>query len=300
MEYYWVQECRSKLNQTPLRFVKKSDESPEKIFVMRQIIHEEFGKDYYPEDYSDIKEKYSEKIKNCIKKIEGKCFEDVTYAFQNINDDFTDRPFFNYVIKKTKPRPDRNKGKPIIDRSKGIDLNPLAMDFFRRYNVALEKSITLEWAKYIEKFNLGVPALIKKIEGKKEDRKSTTNEKRALRKAGIKNCFYCNAPLGSDKETHVEHVIPFSFIYENEMWNFVLACENCNCKKLGRLPPLEFLDCLIKRNKKDAKKIEGLEKSISKLGEGNEKIIRDHYQNAKSHGFQIYDKFPKLDPDLCN
>ena len=249
-------------------------------------------------EFEKIKEKEPQKIKNCIKEIEAKCFNDVTYAFQNMSGDFEDRPFFDYKIKRWKPRHDRVVKLPIIDLEKGIELNPKAMNFFKRYNVALEKAVTLEWVRFIEQFNLGVPELIRKIEGKKEERKSTIKERAVLEKAGFKNCFYCKLPF-TKNEMQVEHVIPFSFIYQNEMWNFVLACQNCNCVKLGRLPSEEYLDCLINRNKEYKEKIPELKKSLSKLGDGFEKIIRDHYTNAKSHGYQIYDKFLKLDPNLC-
>ncbi len=294
LKYYWIQECRSKLNQTSQKFMKKPDKNYKKEFVMRTIIHKEFGKEYYPEEFDKIKEKEPQKIKNCIKEIEAKCFNDVTYAFQNISGDFEDRPFFDYKIKRWKPRHDRPAKLPIIDLENGINLNPKAMNFLKRYNVALEKAVTLEWVRFIEQFNLGVPELIRKIEGKKEERKSTTKERKALEKANFRNCFYCNCTLDTGKETHVEHVIPFSFIYQNEMWNFVLACKNCNCAKLGKLPPKKYLNYLIKRNIEYRGKIPELEKSLSKLGDGFEKIIRDHYENAESHGYQVYDKFPKL------
>lgn len=304
LKYYWVQECRSKLDQTSQKFMKKTDVKNEKIFLMRQIIHEEFGERYYPQEFNKIKEKEPEKIKNCVAKITAKCFNDVTYAFQNINHDLEDRPFFNYEIRYLKPRRYRTP-LPIIDLKNGIILNPKAMNYLKQYNVALEKSVILEWARFIEKFNRGVPELIDKIEGNPEKRGNTTKERKILQ-SFFKNCFYCNDILNSKKDPknpkkdpEVEHVIPFSFIREDEMWNFVLSCRECNCNKLGALPPQEFLDCLFNRNNTFKNKIPELEKSLSKLGDGSEKIIQDHYDNAKSHGFQIYDKFPKLDTDLC-
>jgi len=302
LKYYWSQECRSKLRQTSLKIMKKPNENIAKKFLISDIIIEQFGNQVYPQEYKKIKEKEPEKIKNCIKKIEAKCFNDVTYAFQYTkkgkSTDIESRPFFNYEIRYTKPRYDRKYGLPIIDLKNGIVLNPKAMSFFKRYNVVLEKAIILEWARFVEKFNLGVPALIQKIEGKLEKRKSTTKEKKALEEF-FKNCFYCNDVLHTGKETQVEHVIPWSYIRENEMWNFVLACQKCNCEKLGSLPLEKYFDCLIKRNKDYRDKIPDLEKSLSKLGEGFLKIINDHYENAESHGFQVYNNFSKLDSNFC-
>lgn len=302
LKYYWIQECRSKLNQTSKKFMKKTGNK--KIFLMRKIIQKEFGVNYYPQEFSGIKKIEPKKIEKCIKEIEKKCFGDVTYAFQNTDGDFEDRPFFDYGIKKYKIRKDRKAKKPIIKQKTGIDLKPKAMNFLKRYSVALEKSIILEWARYIEKFNSGVPELIDKIEGNSEKRGNTVKERKILQ-SFFKNCFYCGNRLNSKKnpnnpkrDPEVEHVIPFSFIREDEMWNFVLSCKECNCNKLGKLPSKKYFNKLHKRNRKYRKKISELEKSLFELGDRPQKIIQDHYDNAKLHGFQIYKKFPKLDPNL--
>jgi len=298
LRYYWVQECRSKLNQTSRKIMKKPNESKEKEFLMKKIIQKEFGDDYYPEDFEKIKEKEPQKIKNFIQQIEINCFNDVTYAFQNTDGGFQNRPFFDYKIKRMKKRFDRLVDLPIIDLQNGITLNPKAMNFFKRYYVILEKSIILEWARFIEQFNLGVPELIRKIEGKKEERKPTTRERVALEKAGFTKCFYCNDDFNDNEKSHVEHVIPFSYIYQNEMWNFVLACQDCNCEKKGKLPSKCYLDSLIKRNKKYREQIPELDRSLSKLGKDFEKAIRDHYDNAESHGFKTFTNFSKLYPNF--
>ena len=39
------------------------------------------------------------------------------------------------------------------------------MSFFKRHDVMLNKAVTLEWARFLEKLNRGVPELIAKIEG---------------------------------------------------------------------------------------------------------------------------------------
>ncbi len=301
LKYYWVQETRSKLNQTSKKIQKKSNK--EKIFLIRQIIHEEFGRKYYPEDYNKIKEKENEKISKCLKKIEKYCFGDVTYAFQNTKDDFFDRPFFNYKIKKMQVRKDRKSEKPVINQDVGIYIFPKAMEFLKRYGVALEKSVILEWARYIEKFNPGIPELIDKIEGNLEKRGNTTKERKILQSI-FKTCFYCNDKLNLEKDPNtpkkdpeVEHVIPFSFIREDEIWNFVLSCRKCNCSKLGALPPQYFMNRLYRRNNEYRKSIQELETSLSELGEERktcEKRIQDHYDNAKSHGYVVLEGFPKF------
>ena len=159
----------------------------------------------------------------------------------------------------------------------------------------------LEWARYIEKFNPGIPELIDKIEGNMEKRGNTTKERKILQPI-FTTCFYCNDKLNLEKDPNtpkkdpeVEHVIPFSFIREDEIWNFVLSCRKCNCSKLGALPPQYFMNRLYRRNNEYRKSIEELETSLSELGEERktcEKRIQDHYDNAKSHGYVVLDDFP--------
>jgi hypothetical protein len=59
------------------------------------------------------------------------------------------------------------------------------------------------------------------------------------------------------------------------------------------LPPKKFLDELINRNKNYHSKIPMLDTSLVLLGENNEKIIRDHFENAKSHGYIVLKDFPQ-------
>jgi len=51
---------------------------------------------------------------------------------------------------------------------------------------------------------------------------------------------------------------------------------------------------LINRNKNYHSKIPMLDTSLVLLGENNEKIIRDHFENAKSHGYVVLKDFPKI------
>jgi 5-methylcytosine-specific restriction endonuclease McrA len=158
------------------------------------------------------------------------------------------------------------------------------MRFFKRRNVSLNKAVTLEWARLLEEINVGVPKLIAKIEDEIPSRDLTT-ERDAL-EPFEKNCFYCETLLET-AEINVEHVIPFSYIRENEMWNLTLACKQCNCKKLGSLPsPKEkWLGKLFERNKNYRNEISMLGKSLKRLGDNHESIIGIRYDNAEDLGF---------------
>ena len=60
------------------------------------------------------------------------------------------------------------------------------------------------------------------------------------------NCFYCGKKL--QKGVHVDHVIPWSYMKEDYLWNFVLACPACNIKKKDKLPNEPILSQVVVRN----------------------------------------------------
>ena len=60
-------------------------------------------------------------------------------------------------------------------------------------------------------------------------------------------CFYCGKPV-SYGNVEVDHFIPWSFIKDDKLWNFVLACPACNNNKRDKLADAIFLDRLVKRN----------------------------------------------------
>jgi len=280
LKYYWILECKFKLKQSP-----QAEKKPEII----KIIHDEFGTRYYPQTFDEITKEEPDKISECIKQIVKKCFHNVTWRFQKIKYGKTNREykvFFDYKIERIK-----HSNKKYVDLKSGIDLNPQAMIFFRKYNVTLNKAINLEWARFLGKLNLAVPKLIEKTEGNLPKRTGLTKYRTAL-SPFFKECFFCKNPLKPGKDTHVDHLIPFDYIAEDNIWNFNLACQKCNCEKLGSLPPKKYLDKLIDYNKDYGEKIPLLKKSLAILGPDFEKIIRDHYENAKSHGYMVLENFP--------
>ena len=278
-KYYWLQECKSKLKQAP-----QAEKKPEII----KIIQNEFNKPYYPQTFTKISKEEPEKIQRCIEKIVNLGFHNVTWRFQILKSGTTIKErkiFFDYKILREK-----HANRKYIDLDAGIHINPKAIDFFKKYNIVLKKAVNLEWAKFLEKLNLGVPRLIQKTEGEIIPRTALSKYRKAL-EPFFKNCFYCENPL-SKNETHVEHVIPFDYVAEDNIWNFTLTCQKCNCAKLDSLPPEKFLEELINRNKNYRSKISMLDKSLIRLGINYEKIIRDHYENAKSHGYVVLKNFP--------
>jgi len=258
LKYYWHQECKFKIIQ---------NHDPKKIPNIIKIIRKIFGTEYIPDYFSDMKKEKIQQAENqIVKDVFGKGHKSqVVPRFQNLKGESTRKLFYDYD-------------------DDGISVNPEALEFFHEHYNILFKVVILEWAKFLEKINT-LPRIISKVESEEIRRISLSSYKKTYR--DFTKCFYCPNIL-VDREIHVDHFIPWSYIFENEAWNLVLACRNCNSKKSDRLAQEKFLENLISRNKENEKTIEKLGKSLRNLSpEGKwESEIRRHYRNCKEYGFR--------------
>ena len=130
-----------------------------------------------------------------------------------------------------------------------IVLSSEAYYFFKENYNELSKLLIFEWAKFLERTNF-TPRLISKIEGLGFQKRNNLKKFRniLLEQTDI-HCFYCNTPL-LNKKMHIDHFIPWSYLYEDAIWNLVLSCEKCNLIKSDRLAPEKCLQKLENRNEK--------------------------------------------------
>jgi len=135
-------------------------------------------------------------------------------------------------------------------KARGLTLNNCVHDFMLRYKTELEKINYYSWAKFLEQINddNALIRVIDKLELSTPRRNDLTIYRRILQKEFEENnCFYCGRKLG--KVVHVDHFIPWSFIKDDKLWNFVLACPTCNTRKNNKIPPIDYLIRIEKRNK---------------------------------------------------
>jgi hypothetical protein len=259
LKYYWHQICKYKIRQN-----YHIDKPP----LIVQIIHEVFGKEYIPDSFKGMDPGIIRYAENLITK---KCFAEVIPRFQNIPEGTKislTKIFYEYD-------------------NYSISLRPEAISFFKKNYSLLLKAVILEWAKFLEKINIGLPRLISKIESEEFKRYNLAKYQIVLKKHFDK-CFYCNNSLPKERTTvHVDHFIPWSYIYEDELWNLVLACGQCNIRKHSSLPQEEYVKKLVERNNEYCDKIEELRKSIIRLEveHKQEYAIKKYYQNCLDYGF---------------
>jgi 5-methylcytosine-specific restriction endonuclease McrA len=116
--------------------------------------------------------------------------------------------------------------------------------FLREHHSVLEHLALGAWVRFTEQFSTA-PRLYQKIAGSLPPRRS----KRFcgfLTADQEGRCFYCARHAGSSP--HVDHVIPRAFVWEDQLWNLVLACSNCNLEKRERIADDDDIDQLIARN----------------------------------------------------
>lgn len=101
----------------------------------------------------------------------------------------------------------------------------------------------------IEKLNSPLPAaMILRIEDLSK-RSSLKPFEEILLSYVTKTCFYCQKPLQHrNRQTHVDHFIPWSFVQSDQIWNLVLSYGPCNNSKRDKLAEEDFLVKLIDRN----------------------------------------------------
>ena len=132
-----------------------------------------------------------------------------------------------------------------------IWLHLCAYNFLMTYKIEIEQMNYYAWAKFLDKINQNNPPvrLIEKLELSTPQRKNLSVYRDILRNEfESNNCFYCGSKL--ETSTHVDHVLPWSFVKSDHLWNFVLACPKCNTKKKDLLPSKQKLAEVTTRNQK--------------------------------------------------
>jgi 5-methylcytosine-specific restriction endonuclease McrA len=159
-----------------------------------------------------------------------------------------------------------NKGSDVIL------LNQEAYTLLQHNGMALEAIANYFWADFLEAINRLTPRIVQKVKRDGiEHRRSLTRFLNILMDFGDMECFYCRDHLGGASPPTVDHVIPWSFLVDDPLWDLVLACSHCNGSKSDTLPNEIFIDKLLRRNA--ALSARSLAKAASALVSGDD-IVR--------------------------
>jgi hypothetical protein len=174
-------------------------------------------------------------IEQTIKKICIDLTKDVSYRFKNIQGQSLDIYEYERFQKELE-----------------IKLSIDNISTITEYSTVLTDLLNYKWAQLLEKYNTH-PKIIEKtksISNNKIRRKSLSAYKDQLLREFSGNKiidFYTGLEIVSE-EISVDHVIPWSFMYSDDIWNLVLTSKSRNSSKSNNIPDKTIIDKLNKRN----------------------------------------------------
>ena len=122
----------------------------------------------------------------------------------------------------------------------------------QEYAFVLSQLLNYRWAQLLENFN-NCPKIASKvngISGQQVKRNQLTKYKNILLSQMDENNiidFYTGKVLKKN-DISVDHVIPWSFMYSDDIWNLVLTSKSENSSKSNSIPSQEVIERLEKRN----------------------------------------------------
>lgn len=135
-------------------------------------------------------------------------------------------------------------------KGEGIFLPAFVYEFLLKYKSEIEQLNYYSWAKFLEMVNDDnvLVKVIDKLELSTPKRNDLSIYRSILqREFEESNCFYCGKKL--IRSIHVDHFIPWTFVKDDKIWNFVLACSQCNEKKSNKLPSKDYIVKINSRNR---------------------------------------------------
>lgn len=235
LKYYWNQSFFFKLKQSPyVDKIPQIQQSTEKLIE----IYKKESNSIIPIWFDECKiffEKhnisYYQKTINEVTKVLPR---DVAYRFLNTN----------------------NGVEKVYDYNKGehhIIINQEDVKDLKDYSVLISQLLNYKWTQLLEKYNFApkIASKVKGISDNKIRRASLANYRNILLqqfKDGKIIDFYTGQEL-DEKDISIDHVIPWSYIYSDDIWNLVITSSSYNSSKSNSIPEEEFITKLEERNK---------------------------------------------------
>lgn len=235
--YYWNQTIFFDLEQGP---------NPRKRPEIHQMVLEQVNR--YREE-QDSQPVFFSKTSDCISipvsKISSVLKKDVCHRFQKSNEIYE------------------------LDRESRT-IRPHQPDLIRDYSDVLFDLINYRWTQELETFNTS-PRISKKVKGTDREsikRKPLTKFRKYLDLENTQRiCFHTGVQIEAGNLS-IDHVIPWSYLFSDDLWNLVYVDKSHNSSKGNRIPSEETIKRLEDRNKNLLSEIElsGLEdKQVEEL-----------------------------------
>ncbi|MCF7933114.1 MAG: HNH endonuclease [Acholeplasmataceae bacterium] len=123
------------------------------------------------------------------------------------------------------------------------------LDTLKKHAYMLYDIINYRWSLILETFNHS-PRIGKKVRIIEDEkiRRSSLNKYIPYLMLDDPNpiCFICGKPIKNNPE--IDHVIPWSYMYSDDLWNLVYVHDSCNASKSNRIPDEQMIRKLESRN----------------------------------------------------
>ena len=134
------------------------------------------------------------------------------------------------------------------DDGQVLTLRPEAFDFLRRNHAVLSKAVLAEWAKFLERINPSLPMLVAKIERDEATRGQLTGYRRLYLNTMVP-LLLLRGQAGAG-HTHVDHLIPWSYLFDDNAWNWSWPAKPATSRRAARYPRRSSATTLIDRNRR--------------------------------------------------
>ena len=257
LKYYWNQLFFFHLKQSPYK-----DKDPvicqdtEKLIDVYKKITNSSIPIWFDDALKIIIKNNKKEFDKIIKHISKTLHENVCWRFKNIP----------------------NKTLDIYEYNKGVDSIIINMDnviALKEYSMIISKLLNYKWSQLLEKFNYQ-PKISLKVNGISEAKLRRNNltkyKEELLKEFEGKEIidFYTGNPI-SYNDISIDHVIPWSFMYSDDIWNLVITSKSINSSKSNSIPSKEIIEKLKIRNNN----LDSLLSGIYKLS--MDEAIRNNY-----------------------
>lgn len=183
--------------------------------------------------HSDFKRRHHKAWDHLCSVVEQKAFRDVIPRFHMLRKQAANKALYRYPLNSVK-------------KGGSIELTPEGRYLLINQASTLDLVAVQGWARFTESFSSS-PKLTSKLSGEPPTRKPLSKWLPALSKMQSNKCFYCEGQIRS--KPHIDHFLPWSFVFEDKAWNLVMCCKICNLQKSDQLPSELYLRKILLRNR---------------------------------------------------
>ncbi len=251
LKYYWNQTIYFDLIQG-----SNLNKKPEILSITKELIdkYSLTKNDNNPERFEKAENKIDKvSLENAINRISKVLKQDVSWRFMNIN--------------KLK-----HEIYLLDDKRENIIMTLENINILKSYSDLLFQLINYRWTQMLECFNHS-PRISMKVKASGENRdirrdnlskfhpylESEYNDNKHY-------CFFCGKEI-EKTELSVDHIIPWSFMFSDDIWNLVFCHKSENSSKSNSIVSEEIIEKLEKRNTLLLEKLEKSGKKDKKFDE---------------------------------